>query len=105
MMASLIGMAAFLVVFFGMCFMGYYLMLRPARDLRRAVSRLRNLGDEPVREPISSHAVDKWAWLTLPKCVAMFLSNEKKSVADLQSKLLRAGYFRPGASLVFVGVR
>jgi tight adherence protein C len=104
-MQSLIGMMVFLLVFFGICTMGYVLIVRPARDLRRALSRLRNLADEPMRELPTSHAVDKWAWVTLPRCVALFLSKEKKSVADLQSKLLRAGYFRTNAALLFVGVR
>jgi tight adherence protein C len=100
---GLIGMSVFLLVFAGILALGYFFTM-PAHDRRHAVSRLRSLADGTTRNS-PSHAAGTWAWLMPPEQVMRFLSSEKKSVAELQSKLLQAGYFRPSASLVFIGVR
>jgi tight adherence protein C len=102
---TLIGMAVFLLVFIAISALGFVRNIWAGGDRKQAISRLRSLSSESAADPASLTAGRNWAILALPKLGAVFLSKERKNVADLQTRLLRAGFFRPSAVLVFVGLR
>ncbi len=101
---SLIGVAAFLVVFAGIAVVGSFLILHIGGHSRKSLHRLRGLSartPEPVAPPKSGKIV-------LPpflKWLARAGSLRTTWTARIRTQCLQAGFFHPSAPSVFIGIK
>jgi tight adherence protein C len=102
-----VSMIVFLAVFGVISAVGFFLFLRARGDRKRALGRLRELGDNGPSAPAEPKAaVGDLMGGFLPKFGAMlFQSNSENRVNPLKQQLLHAGFYRPNAAEIVMGAK
>ena len=98
-----VSMLVFLGVF-GLISAVVFVYFRFDRDTRQAVARLHNLSNpETANEP----KVSLWELIlsAIPRIGGMLLPGKKEKHLPLQTRLHQAGFYKPQAPAVFLGVR
>jgi tight adherence protein C len=99
---DLFCMFVFLAVFLGTSGLGSLIVFRLYGDNRRALARLRDLGQTNKVEP---GGVGEMARTALPKVGALVLPGNAELLARLKARLTQAGIYGPNSVNIFLGAQ
>jgi tight adherence protein C len=109
MQASLpvLSMTAFLAVFGSICVAGFVVFVRASGNRRRALERLRNLGDDEAQPQAAVARADmrSLAWSALLKLGRLMAPKEEERQASRKKLLYQAGIYGPQALRIFAGAQ
>jgi tight adherence protein C len=100
---GLAGVAAFAAFFVATLAVGYLLAVREDDDHRAALDRLRRMSRDSSPLTVAPKLATRMSRL-LPMLGAM-VSAQRGQVAELRTRLMRAGYFQASAPQVFLGLQ
>ncbi len=97
------SVAIFLAIFIGVLALGYFWSSRQNGDRRKSVDRLRQLSETPTATSTAAHLFSRL--MSGVPMLGNLASARQEQLAQLRTKLLRAGYFKVSAPQIFMGAR
>ncbi len=102
---SVVSMMVFLAVFGCIFAVGLLVFLRAYGDRKRAIDRLRALGDNAGSPGETKPPFSETLRTILPQWGAKLFPDRESQLAPVKKQLVQAGFYRPHALGIFLGVK